>query len=498
MLERYFRMSAAGRKWIAAGLVVTLAWPAAAAESEFAGLIRSKTPDRESYRAPTLPAPPKQPEEVAALPAPRPARPVAVAQQELPWAHDEVDARVAPASYVAPAGYPIGSHHPHPVVDPMCGAEVFGGCDGGCDTFCEGCDACGNGGHLRRMRTTGVCQWFGSVELLLMFRSGDTLPILATTSANGQGNGALPVGPQGDTRVLFGGQRVLDDMTAGGRLTLGTWLDDYQCRSLVFRGWGTGDESYSFSTDSSRTNVIARPFLNVSTATPANDSLVIAAPGLNRTGSIAISGSNEVYGGDIAIRQKWLSGLGGVVELLYGYQHMQMNEDLTISSSTLELPNALDVRDHFDAENEFHGGQIGLAARYREGCWSFNGLIKVAGGSMRRTALREGSTTIGPPSTTTSEGLLVRNSNSGTIRDNTFGWVPELDATLGFRYTQNLDFTIGYHLVAMTDALQVSGMIDPQLAVNTDYPSGLASPSNGLRFDTFHVHGIHFGLQYVY
>jgi|GEM_PF-1172997 len=498
MLERYFRMCAAGRKWVAAGLVVTLALPATAEESEFAGLIRSKTPDRESYRAPTLPQQAAPPREAAPQPAPRPQRPAASAQDELPWAHDEITSEVAPASYVASAAYPHHAHHSHPVLDPMCGAEVFGGCDSGCDSFCGGCDGCGNDRHLQRMRTAGVCQWFGSVELLLMFRSGDTLPILATTSAGGQGEGALPIGPPGDTRVLFGGQRVLDDVTAGGRVTIGTWLDDYQCRSLVFRGWGTGDESYSYSTDSTRTPVIARPFRNVSAATPVNDSLVISAPGLNRTGSLSISGSSEVYGGDIAIRQQWKSGLGGVVEVLYGYQHMRMNEDLTISSSTLELPNAIDVRDHFDAENEFHGGQIGLATRYREGCWSFNGLIKVAGGSVRRSALREGSTTIGPPSTTTPEGLLVRGSNAGMTRDSTFGWVPELDATLGYRYTQHLDFTIGYHLIAMTDALQVSGMIDPQLAVNTDFPTGPASPSSGLRFDTFHVHGIHFGLQYVY
>jgi hypothetical protein len=496
MLERYFRVCAAGRKWVAAGLVVTLACPAAAEESEFAGLIRSKTADRESYRAPTLP-PQEKPQLQQEKPQQTPQQPKArpAAQDELPWASDEITSEVAPASYVAPAAYP---HHAHPVIDPMCGAEVLGGCDRGCDSFCGGCDGCGNGGNLQRMRSAGVCQWFGSAEVLLMFRSGDTMPILATTSAGGQGEGALPVGPPGDTRVLFGGQRVLDDMTAGGRLTLGTWLDDYQCRSLVFRGWGTGDESFSFSTDSTRTPVIARPFRNVSAATAVNDSLVISAPGLNRTGSLSISGSSEVYGGDIALRQQWMAGLGGVVEVLYGYQHMRMSEDLSISSSTLELPNAIDVRDRFDAENEFHGGQIGLATRYREGCWSFNGLIKVAGGSVRRSAFREGSTTIGPPSTTTPEGLLVRGSNAGTTRDSTFGWVPELDATLGYRYTQNLDFTVGYHLIAMTDALQVSGMIDPQLAVNTDFPTGSASPSSGLRFDTFHVHGIHFGLQYVY
>jgi hypothetical protein len=204
-----------------------------------------------------------------------------------------------------------------------------------------------------------------------------------------------------------------------------------------------------------------------------------------------------VYGGDLALRHLWVSGLGGSIEVLYGYQHMRLNEDLDISSTTFDSTNnlVLGVRDYFNAENEFHGGEVGLAARYREGCWSFNGLIKIAAGSVRRTATLEGSSSGIPDN----GGLLVRASNEGEFRNSTFGWVPELDATLGYRYTRNLDFTVGYHLIAMTDALQVSGMIDPSLAVNTGFPTtGPARPAANLRFDTFHVQGIHFGLQLVY
>ncbi len=495
MFDRHVCVGWCGRSVLGTLLVAALAWsavvePSAAQESEFAGLIRSKQSDRGSYQAPTLPrqSPPHDP---------------AAGLDELPWAYGEVTGelpdQVMPASYV---DAPVYEYPADAVLDAGCGAEVIGGCDGACDSLCGGCGRCRGYPGLFGLGGMRICgdsaQWFGSVELLLMFRSGDRLPILATTSASGLGDGALPVGPPGDTRVLFGGERVLQDMTAGGRFTIGTWLDDYHCRSLVFRGWGTGDESFRFDTDSSRNAVIARPFLNVSGAAPMNDSLVIASPALDRTGSLSIRGSSEVYGGDLAIRQLWMAGLGGVVEVLYGYQHMRLREDLDITSSFLDLPNVVDARDRFAAENEFHGGEIGLATRYREGCWSFNGLIKVAAGSVRRTATLDGSTTIGPPAVTTPEGLLVRGSNAGQIRNSTFGWVPELDATLGYRYTRNLDFTIGYHVIAMTDALQVSGMIDPQLAVNSDFPTGPARPGVNLRFDTFHVQGIHFGLQYVY
>jgi hypothetical protein len=348
------------------------------------------------------------------------------------------------------------------------------------------------------------CQWFGSVDFMMMWRVGDGLPLLATTSTAATGTGAIGVAT---TRRLFGNDRVLDELTAGGRVTLGTWLDDQQCRSLVFRGWGAEQASYGFSTNEDRNAVIARPFFNVTDGvTPANASQIIAAP-TQRDGSIDINGSNNVFGGDVSIRQRWLGGLGGYVDVLYGYQYMRMEDDLSIATSSTVLPGqtlqgtVLDVADFFDARNEFHGGQLGLAARYREGCWSFNGTIKAAAGALKRTAIRSGRTnrSLAGVNAADPNGLLVRSTNAGTIDDSTFGWVPELDATLGYRWTSNLDLTFGYHVIAMTDALQVSGMIDRDLAVNAaDTPTGQRRPSGALRFDTFYVHGIHFGLQCRY
>jgi hypothetical protein len=316
------------------------------------------------------------------------------------------------------------------------------------------------------------CQWFGAVELLMMWRVGDGLPVLATTSTAATGTGAIGVAT---TRNLFGGERVLDELTAGGRVTIGTWLDANQCRSLVFRGWGAEQDTYTFSSDEDRNSVIARPFFNVTDGvTAAQSSQIIAAPN-SRDGSINIDGSSDVFGADVSLRQRWGSGLGGVIDILYGYQYMNVQEDLSISTSSrvTDTTSALfrtviDVNDTFDAKNEFHGGQLGLAARYRERCWSFNGTIKAAGGALKRTAVRTGRDrrSLDGVTNVVNTGLLVRSTNSGTLSDNTFGWVPELDATLGWRWTRNLDVTFGYHAIALTDALQVSGMIDPDLAVN--------------------------------
>ncbi len=456
-------------------LAVSLAIPAAAAESEFAGLIRTKTPDRSSYEPPSLPA--RRPDDPIVTVAADPVDETASVQ---PVTHYSTPHRQPRHQHPQPH-HPQPLHHQEPLpalFDDGCGAELIGSCDGGCDSLCGGCD----GGTMFRHRR-GNCfdpdLWFASVELMLMFRSGDHLPPLVQSG---------PAGPE-NLATSFGGETVLDEMTVGGRVTLGTWLDRGRNVSLVARGWGAGTESFAYDLVSDGSTQINRPFFDsngpngfeiAGNDTPFGDDVA---------GEIAVRGANRVYGGDIAIRQLWTSGLGGRVEVLYGYQHMRMSDELDIFSRTTPLaPDPIvTLRDTFDADNVFHGGQLGLATRYNEGCWSFDGLIKVAGGSIRRTAERTGVSNIPP-----GDGLFVNADNAGTIDDSTFGWVPELSATLGCRFTRNLDLTVGYHYIAMTDALQVSGMIDRTVDPNS------GRPNDELRFGTYHVQGIHFGLQCVY
>ena len=395
--------------------------------------------------------------------------------------------------------------------EPVCDAAPgrSPACDAiGCDT--PGCDRCDRG--LWDPLTGGeICwtpdRWFGSVELLLMFRSGDHLPPLVTTGPEDDPGTAGQLGEDATT-ILAGGDKRLDEMTAGGRVTIGTWLDDRECRSLVLRGWIAGEESYGFHTDQNATPVIARPFFNVSDdQTAEQDTQLIALPGRS-SGSIDIQAESDVFGGDVSLRQFWYGRYGATVDFLYGYQYMRLDEQLRISSTSTSLDpdfaplgSVLSIRDQFDTENEFHGGQVGLASRYREGCWSFDGLLKFGFGSLRRSADRRGRTrtSVDGATATTEEGLLVRSTNRGTIRDHTFGWIPELDVSLGWHRYPRFDVTCGYHVIAMTDALQVSGAIDPDLAVNlSDPPTGAQRPAPGLRYDTFYVHGIHFGLKYVY
>ena len=383
-----------------------------------------------------------------------------------------------------------------------------------CDADPTACDSLPRDAYGRHLGPLGLaparlrvsaCDWFGSLELLLMFRKGDFLPPLVTTGDPADGADA-PVLP--DATVLAGNTGVLDEMTAGGRVTLGTWLDDCRDRSLVGRFWSATQENYSFTADQNSQAVLGIPFFNSGTA--AEDALLVAFPdgnaaNLGRFGNASVSAESDVFGADLSVRQFWTGGLGTRFDLLYGYQYMQMQESLGLRTLTVLTepfnPPTADVgfssstSDLFEATNSFHGGQLGLAGSYRENHWSFEFLAKFAFGQLRREGELSGRTVSsnGGVPTSTDEGFLVRDSNRGRFEDHTFGWVPELNVALGWHRFPRFDLTVGYHIVAMTDALQVSALIDRNIDLNGGGPPELQP-----NYQTFYVHGINFGIKHVF
>jgi hypothetical protein len=408
-----------------------------------------------------------------------------------------------------------------------CNSPGCAGCDSiGCDSIgcvapgCEslGCDSIGCNCASCQTRPwygkwSGPAlglrpgEWFGSAELLLLFRRGDRLPPLVTTGPAIDPDTAGELG-QPDTSVLVGTDSILKDMTAGARFTFGLWLDRSHCHSLVFRSWMAGDEEYGFSTNQTVNPVIARPFLNVTDGAPVEQDTFLVAFPARATGSINVQAVSELYGGDISIRQFWYAQCNHTVDVLYGYQYMRLNESLLVSSTSTSLDAAfapigsvISIADAFNAENEFHGAQFGLASRYREGCWSFDAIAKLGFGSLRRRAIRSGATatTVGGSTAVDPNGLLVRSTNAGTVSDNTFGWVPEIDLSIGWRKYPNWDVTFGYFIIGMTDALQASGTIDPSLAVNlANPPTGQQRPTAALSYNSYYAQGLQFGIKHTF
>ena len=368
-------------------------------------------------------------------------------QLELPHRPELVDDQVTVTggeAWVDQGAVVYEGNEPYaPVIDDGAYCDSCDGYDGGCDSI--GC------GHRRTNAyfSLDTDRWFGSVELLMMFRGGDRPPVLVTTGPSTDADTAGEIG-QADTQVLVGGETIFNEISAGGRVMLGTWLDCQQNRKLVLRGWIAGDESFSFSANQDQFPVLARPFLDFTNATdtqPAvQDTQLIAFPDRS-SGAITVGGDSKVYGGDISVHQFYHGQYGLVTDLLYGYQYLRADENLAISTTStaltddfVPLGSVISVIDAFDVENEFHGGQIGIASSYREGCWSFRSLMKIGFGSLRRSAnLRSQTTTnVDGAVAVDPNGLLVRSTNQGQYKDHTFAWAPELDLYAGLAALSSL------------------------------------------------------------
>ena len=63
-----------------------------------------------------------------------------------------------------------------------------------------------------------------------------------------------------------------------------------------------------------------------------------------------------------------------------------MNEDLLIVDETglIEYGTTLQTQDNFAVQNDFHGGEIGLAAELQRGRWSLDVLTKLGMGGVRQ------------------------------------------------------------------------------------------------------------------
>ncbi|QDT58164.1 hypothetical protein SV7mr_06530 [Stieleria bergensis] len=363
------------------------------------------------------------------------------------------------------------------------------GCDsGGCDSMgCNGCWRC----------FVQPKKFFWSAELMLYFRKGSRLPPLVSTGALDDAN----------TTILLGNEHWFREAQAGARITLGTWLDNCKDRHVVGRFWFSGDVSNGFSLNSGQQALIARPFFNVTDGeTPAQDTLIVSETGL-ATGDITVIGDSRVFGGDISFRQLTYNQIG-TVDWLYGYQFMRLDQSLHLNNRSISLDSSfadvgavLETTDSFGVENEFHGAQFGAVTNYRQDHWSLSTMFKIAFGAVTRRANLRGETFIsnGGVNVTDPNGLLVRSTNAGQHSDTTFGVVPELSLSVGWHRFPAVDVTFGYDLVVMTDALDVSGAIDPGLASNLADPAvGSQSPAFSFRSDTYYLQSIHFGLAYIY
>jgi len=375
----------------------------------------------------------------------------------------------------------------------------------------------------------GPPEWlWGQVSALAWWTKGMPLPPLVTTSPAGTPQvQAGVIGAEG-TQVLFGDRDYFSDPRAGGQFRIGGWLGKRRWVGMELDYTGLEDEQAQFLAASVGEQILARPFFNVGTNTLTSDSALVAYPNL-LAGTIYIEADSRFQMAGAHLITNILCNFGTQcnrgaeaggcnngfrLDLRGGYRYIGLDEGITISESlvtTVTPRTGFQAYDHFATDNDFHGGEIGLAAKYRRQRWWAEALLEVALGRTQAQTRIDGQTRlIVPPgaedgqATLMTGDLLALSTNIGQYDLKSFAWAPQIALTFGYQLSPQLSIKLGYSGVFLSRVLRPDGVID--IGVNEMYipaptdpdlvPIGPARPAAAFSETTYWAHGFNLGLDY--
>jgi hypothetical protein len=348
--------------------------------------------------------------------------------------------------------------------------------------------------------------WVDGEAMLWWMRSAN-LPPLITTSPAGTARGDVGVLGVPGTAVLLGGP-VNGDQTAGGRITVGYWLNDERTCAL---------EGYFFQLGDTATHAIAgspsnvgRPFFNAGTGMP--DAQLVSLPGFVDGNVQAGASSGSLFGAGILARANLFDDCRCRLDALIGYRYVSLSDNVAITENltatdptgtVAPLGTNLVLADNFHAANNFHGADLGLAGLVRWNAWTLEATARVALGATLERVEINGATSItvpGFPPVTSPGGLLALSSNSGVFSRSPFAVVPEMQIHLAYDINEHTSIHFGYSFLYWSRVVRAGDQID--LAVNPDLlppPLPGASPLRPaftFQETSFWAQGIDLGLDF--
>jgi len=376
-------------------------------------------------------------------------------------------------------------------------------CDIGGSLSDEGCSACSSIWDEPEDCCDHPEHLWAEVDYLHWWVQGYAIPPLVT---------AAPIGSSGalndpNAVILLGNDRLDGGDRSGGRGRIGWWFDCCETHGLQVEFFGFEREGTRLDVVSSFPDAILyRPFFNTD---PFN-----FGPYAQQADRISVSTSSQLYSGNALYRHNLKCGFDECgcrtyrLDFLAGYRHFRLNERLDIRETASFGPATFDIADRFRADNQFHGGELGVVGNFHRGAWSLELLAKVALGNNHQTVGVRGQevTTIGAlPPTFRNGGLLAQPTNIRTETQDEFAVLPEVNAEVGYLLTDNLRMTAGYTLLWLSRAVRPGDQIDPLvdgrfLDPNLVPPffSPTARPAPRFTPSTLWAQGFNVGLEWRY
>ena len=343
-------------------------------------------------------------------------------------------------------------------------------------------------------------------EYLLWWIKDSNMPALLTTGPVGDPRPGSLDSP--DTSILFGGGQD-NKNRSGGRFVAGwRFTEDDDSLGLEAGYFFLGPRAIGTFQASPGNPVLARPFANVNSG--IQDSSLVAWPGLV-SGSVRIQAPSFLQGAEMNLVSAMMHADCLRLEAFLGFRYLNLGEGLHIdevdqvSAISPQLPGSgIIVRDRFDVQNNFFGGQLGARAEVRWERLSLNLLAKVALGDSSETVSIHGSTQI-DTQPEIGAGLLALSSNSGRFQHNAFAVVPEVNVSIGFQVTEHFRAFAGYSFLYWSQVARPGDQVDLGLNENlvpTSKTFGAAGgpprPAFALHSTDFWAHGINLGLEFRY
>jgi hypothetical protein len=272
------------------------------------------------------------------------------------------------------------------------------------------------------------CHGWASGEFLFWSTRGVTPPALVTTGPNTGVAGTVGQIGQPGTQILFGNERILQQMRPGFRVELGAYWGEDGRYGISARYFQIGHAAEEFIGSSGAQSVV-----NLPQFTPNQVTQYIGFPGTT-FGTVSIHTNTYFLGGELDLRRRMTTRDGFNLDLLGGYRYLHLGDSLSsvFQSATTGFANAATPNtvgsDIYSTRNDFHGGQVGFAAGGRSGRWSFDVRGAISLGATV-TELDASHSRIPATGSVPTPGAAVQTA--GSFQSSYFAVVPELGVKVG-------------------------------------------------------------------
>jgi hypothetical protein len=247
----------------------------------------------------------------------------------------------------------------------------------------------------------------------------------------------------------------------------------------------------------------------------------VSFPGVQQV-SIAVKSEMDLLGAEALLRRAIRSGGNYRLDSVGGYRYQRLFDRLAIDESfdfgkkPAGTTTWMERFDHFESENEFHGGEVGLIGRWWGCRWALQALGKVALGGTQTTTTVDGGTvhTVAyddpkikpnPKITSYPGGVLALPSNRGHYSQSDFAAVGELGIRMEYALNKQCRLTLGYTVIywpsvaRVTDSIDwvvdTSQIVDDPSKIPPDANAAANRPSFAFRDTEFWTQGLNAGVH---